>query len=191
MVFFSELSLITSRAMAPTEWAGQSNLRLACLFTQRSTKRDEDMNARAILISAMLIALAICSTAQAQERTAKPVIRGTFQGQVYNGDDMDPVFTTFKPNANGEMSGTYAMGEEDGLELGTLSEFEWEGPYTLKCKWKDKYGTGTLRILFSAEYRMFRGFWGESEVTAFLPWDGVKQEWTSNQALHGTAYRRP
>jgi hypothetical protein len=134
------------------------------------------MNARATLTAALLIALSLCSATLAQERPAKPVIRGPFQGQVYNGDDMDPVLTTFKQNATGETSGTYAMGEEDGLEVGTLSDFEWEGSYTLKCKWKDKYGTGTLRILFSAEYRMFRGFWGQSEDTGFFPWDGVKQE---------------
>jgi hypothetical protein len=151
----------------------------AILNTVRSVvrrKEDNNMNARVTLTSALLIALTFCTATLAQERTVKPVIRGTFQGQVYNGDDMDPVLTTFKHNANGDSSGTYAMGEEDGLEVGMLSDFEWEGPYTLKCKWKDKYGTGTLRILFSAEYRMFRGFWGKSEDTAILPWDGVKQD---------------
>jgi hypothetical protein len=143
---------------------------------KRSPKGDKDMNARATLTSILLIALTFCGATQAQEHSAKPVIRGAFQGQVFNGDDMDPVITNFKQNANGDTSGTYVMGEKDGLETGTLSDFQWEGPYTLRCQWKDKYGTGTLRILFSAEYRMFRGFWGKSEDTAFLPWDGVKQK---------------
>ena len=88
---------------------------------------------------------------------------------------MDPVLTTFK-YSDGELSGIYAVGEEAGLEVGILSECTWENPYVLKCRWKDKYGAGTLRMLFSAHYKSFRGFWGKSDDTASLPWDGVKQE---------------
>jgi hypothetical protein len=105
-----------------------------------------------------------------------PVFRGTFQGQVFSGDDLDPVLTTFKENEKGELSGIYAMEEEEGLEEGQLSEFTWETPYVLKCRWKDRYGDGTLRMLFSAQHAMFQGFWGDSDDKTFFPWSGVKQE---------------
>ena len=110
------------------------------------------------------------------ELVAQPQILGTFQGDVFNGGGMDRVLTNFRKNADGKISGTYVISEENGHEAGTLSKFKREGPYTLKCEWKDKYGTGTLRILFSSQYKLFRGFWGEAEGDTSLPWNGVKRE---------------
>ncbi|MDB4055474.1 hypothetical protein N9496_05735 [Akkermansiaceae bacterium] len=111
-----------------------------------------------------------------QTESALTALKGTYQGQVFNGDDLDPVLTTFRLSEGQKLSGIYAMGEEDGIATGTLSEFKWESDYVLVCTWQDKYGRGTLRILFSADLSMFRGFWGTSSKATLLPWDGVKQK---------------
>jgi hypothetical protein len=100
-------------------------------------------------------------------------LKGTYKGQVFNGDDLDTVVTIFKVAEDGKLHGTYSI--EEDVEIGTLSDFLWEGDYTLICSWQDKYGKGTLRVLFSGDLSKFRGFWGSSEKTSNFRWDGTKQ----------------
>ena len=75
---------------------------------------------------------------------------------------------------DGELKGTYKITEEDGVEQGCLSDFKWEDDYVLVCTWKDKYGSGTLRMLFSVDLSAFRGFWGEDAKSTLLRWDGER-----------------
>ncbi len=119
-----------------------------------------------------LIALAEEQTEAAQN---PPTLTGSYQGRVYSGNDLDPVLTTFYRDEAGQLVGSYAMGEENGLALGELSHFRREGDFTWVADWKDKYGTGVLRMLFSSNQKVFHGFWGNSSAETYLPWDGVKQ----------------
>ena len=132
------------------------------------------MKIKPLLISLVLFGVIFCQPAVSDENEGMPVKRWTFQGEVFNGNDMDPVLTVFEQYDGGEAYGTYQMGEEDGLAYGTLSGFEWESEYLLKCIWEDKYGSGSLRILFSAQYKSFRGFWGMSDDETYYPWDGME-----------------
>ena len=100
---------------------------------------------------------------------------GTFNGSLFSGSDMDPVITSFTLNKQGELSGKYAMGEEEGLEVGTLKDIHIESAFSISMTWKDKYGEGTLRILFSEDYQVFWGFWGDSETPAALTWNGIRK----------------
>ena len=109
-----------------------------------------------------------------EAEAAVPLLKGTYQGGVFNGDDLTSVLTIFSSAEDGTASGTYAMTEDDGLEIGSLSNFKWEGDHVLVCTWKDKYGTGILRLLFSADRSIFKGFWGADSKTTSQPWDGVK-----------------
>jgi hypothetical protein len=127
------------------------------------------------LICLVILGVIICQPAVSQTSDFEPVLHWTFQGDVFNGDDMDPVLTTFVQMEDGGFSGTYEMGEEDGLEIGTLSELKWESQYLLKCTWEDKYGSGRLLILFSADYEMFQGFWGIKDDETYYPWNGAAQ----------------
>ena len=111
---------------------------------------------------------------QSNQGTYPPII-GTYNGNVFNGNDMDPVLTTFFLNDSGQIIGKYAIGEETGLELGKLSNLRTEGNYTIVVDWKDKYGSGVLRMLFSSDYWMFYGLWGKSKTNTSLPWNGVKE----------------
>jgi hypothetical protein len=102
-------------------------------------------------------------------------LSGSYQGLVLNGDDFDPVLTAFYRHSSGRWSGTYAIGEEDGIQVGVLDECEWEAAYLLRCNWGDAHGSGVARWLFSTDYRAFRGYWGENAESTNVPWDGMKQ----------------
>ena len=135
------------------------------------------MKTKSLLFLITLVgASVLLSAGKANEHDRSRIVDGRFQGQVFNGDDMDPVLTTFVASSQGRASGAYLITEENRDVVGTLSNFKWESPYVLTCTWQDTYGSGTLRILFSTEYTMFRGFWGESDDTTNRPWDGVKLE---------------
>ncbi len=129
------------------------------------------------LLGAALLAL-VCTVAAAgdgdPEEKATGPLEGGYEGQVYNGDGLDPVLTVFFRDGQGNWRGTYAVGEEAGFEAGALDDCAWEVEYLLRCQWSDKYGKGVARLLFSADYRSFRGFWGNAADETTLPWDGVR-----------------
>ena len=108
---------------------------------------------------------------------SKPAsIVATFEGHMLNDGGLDPVLTTFTIQGSDRLSGTYVIEDENNAEAGSLSAFQWEGSYTVNCVWRDKHGSGHLRILFAADFRSFRGFWGESADTTSFPWDGVRKD---------------
>ena len=123
-----------------------------------------------------IVAATFASAATAQgDAPAQPVI-ATYEGQVFNGDNMDPILTTFTIEDGKKLKGAYVIEDETGLESGNLSDCQLEGLYTVTCMWTDKYGTGLARILFSSDYRSFHGYWGQSSDTTFLPWNGVRKD---------------
>lgn len=127
------------------------------------------------IICLMLSALCAPSSAQSDAVPSQPII-ATYEGQVFNGDDIDPILTTFVIEDGKKLMGTYVIEEETGFESGNLSDCQLEGTYTVTCTWRDKYGAGFARILFSTDYRSFNGFWGQSSDTTLLPWSGVRKD---------------
>lgn len=125
---------------------------------------------RIVLIAALLLS----SHAISGDSDLFANVEGIYEGSLFSGADMDPVITSFQFE-NGQLSGKYAMGEEEGLALGSLADIQVESPYSLSMTWTDKYGEGTLRILFSEDYQAFNGFWGYSETPVRLPWSGIKR----------------
>lgn len=135
------------------------------------------MNAKTAARCMFIAVIFGSAVAQAQsDQAPPPPILATYEGQVFNGDDMDSILTTFSIEDGKQLSGTYVVEEETGMETGKLSDCKLEGAYTVTCTWQDKYGTGFARILFSADYRSFSGYWGQSSETTFLPWNGVRKE---------------
>lgn len=130
---------------------------------------------KSILLVIMCIFVPLVAIAENKSQIILPAIAGTYEGIVLNGNDMDPVLTTFFLNESDQIVGKYAMGEEAGLEVGELSNLRMDGSYTVLFDWKDKYGRGVLRILFSSNYKMFYGLWGKTESETFFPWNGAKK----------------
>jgi len=131
-------------------------------------------------IPAVLLAAAfVCSAGSQGSYTPGAAVlksmAGTYEGEVFNGDNRDPVRTMLKIDESGALVGEYMMGEETKLEFGTLADARFVDQYTVQFDWKDVYGAGSVRILFAADYRAFSGYWGKSPDSTTLPWTGVRE----------------
>ena len=118
--------------------------------------------------------LIVSSISYGAENTLFNKIQGVYAGQIASGEEMVPVLTAFTIDKKGVLIGAYAMDEVEGLEIGALTVLKKESPYTVSMRWHDKYGTGTVRLLFSEDYVLFSGFWGYEDSPASLYWDGEK-----------------
>lgn len=103
------------------------------------------------------------------------LITGAYEGRAFNGEGMDPVSTMFFLNAKDKIVGKYVLDAADSFVTGELSNLRTEGDFTVVADWKDKDGTGVLRILFSADYKIFFGFWGKTKSDTSQPWNGIKK----------------
>ncbi len=133
-------------------------------------------NSSITLSSIALLLLALGSASLRAEDAPRAVkVEGTYHGSVVSSGMLTPVVTHFKTDGNGVISGEYVMQEdENSEEHGTLTDFKWEGQHVLICTWKDKYGTGTLRLLFAPDMSLFRGLWGPDAEQTNLIWDGTR-----------------
>lgn len=128
---------------------------------------------RHALIALCLVFLAGCASFCATS-PAPQQLTGIYTGEVNSGGTNTPIVTELFVGPDGHLSGKYTMQESTGPAEGQLYDIRREGPYTLLAAWKDKYGTGALRMLFSANGASFRGFWGNSKHATLLRWDGQK-----------------
>jgi hypothetical protein len=101
-------------------------------------------------------------------------IAGTYTGEVFNGNDMDAVTTTFSFDNSGRLVGKYEVDEENGKYRGRLSNFMFEGPRTISMEWTDKFGEGFATMEFTQGFRSFTGAWTTKAGTDSLPWSGKK-----------------
>lgn len=128
------------------------------------------------LLFILLACFVFSSTVMAESDQDKlSRIAGAYDGKAFNGEGMDPVSTMFFLNASDEIVGKYVLDAADSFVTGELSNFRTEGDFTVVADWKDRDGEGVLRMLFSANYALFYGFWGKSKSDTTLPWLGVKQ----------------
>jgi len=134
---------------------------------------------RLAALTGLLLALLAPASAVAGAEHSPPAGAGPgggpYEGQVFNGGGMDPVLAVFSRSAEGTWTGSYVLGEEEDIATGTLDSCLWETAQLIVCGWTDRHGTGFARLLFSSDYRSFRGFWGSTMDELSLPWDGARQ----------------
>lgn len=130
--------------------------------------------ASALVLLASISTLAVADGHLGPPQGAGPA-GGSYEGQVYNGDDLDPVLTVFSRSPAGAWTGSYVLGEEEDVEVGQLDACTWETMLLITCRWTDRHGVGFARLLFSSDYRAFRGFWGNTMDALTLPWDGGRE----------------
>lgn len=100
-------------------------------------------------------------------------IVGRYVSEISTGKKSLPGVTKFQLSNDGKLTGSYSYREESGATHGSLSQCtEIKKKHVLICKWKDKYGTGTLEINFSDDYKNFQGAWFVIRPAASLPWNG-------------------
>ncbi len=79
------------------------------------------------------------------------------------------------PPGAGPVGGSYVLGEEEDVEVGQLDACTWETMLLITCRWTDRHGVGFARLLFSSDFRAFRGFWGNTLDALTLPWEGGRE----------------
>ena len=130
-----------------------------------------------LLISILL--LSFCITVQAAApATGEDQLRrlvGTYNGKVFNGDDLDDVVTTFKIDEIGRLTGEYTVDEETGVYSGTLSDVIFDDDHSVSMEWTDKFGEGFAEMQFSDDFRSFTGNWTDKDGSRPLPWNGKRQ----------------
>lgn len=123
----------------------------------------------------IFITLILCAVSVfAGDSKSLPLPEGTFIGKVYNNFKEDPVSTHFFLDKQGALRGKYTIKEGRKSVKGTLKNIKSESDYVFFMVWEDAYGEGTLRLLFAEDYESFTGYWGDSETSNSLPWNGTK-----------------
>jgi len=100
-------------------------------------------------------------------------IKGRYRGVIESGGVEVPAITTFF-ESDGELRGKYTFDEEDGRMKGRLTQFEVIDSHTIRCDWKDIYGTGTLFMQFDEPYSRFTGYWVVDGSSHEHIWSGSK-----------------
>ncbi len=126
------------------------------------------------LIVALLSLLPMLPLTAAEPESLR-LVAGTFHGEVFNGSDLDPVVTSFSVDANGRLSGSYDVEEENGAYSGSLTSIVFEDARTLSMAWTDKFGEGYALLEFSADFSSFSGTWTDVDGAGGLPWTGQRR----------------
>lgn len=124
----------------------------------------------------LLILLVLPGLAAAQGVPANLAdFSGTYTGDVYNGDDLDPITTVFRVADGNRLTGNYSVGAEQFTYEGTISSIVFEDDHTITGEWTDRFGEGFLRLQFARDFSSFTGFWADYDTDNQLPWNGTRQ----------------
>jgi len=129
---------------------------------------------RALSIPAMLTIGLLAGSGLNAADNPYLMIEGIYTGEVYNGEDMDPVVTTFVIEPSGRLSGNYRVEEENGAYSGTLSNIVFDDARSVSMEWTDKFGEGFAFMEFAPGFASFTGAWTNKEGENALPWSGKK-----------------
>jgi hypothetical protein len=94
-----------------------------------------------------------------------PEVVGPWTGKVLDAGQIKELRTQFSIGT-GELTGTYHVEDPDGGYDGTLTAFTPSGPCAGQFLWRDRHGTGVVRLEFRPERDRFDGQWGEATPLA-------------------------
>lgn len=136
------------------------------------------MRRRFAVVLFLVSVVAFSQTVQSPNYGSRPAVdpTGSYEGVISLGDATERVVTEISRGTYGEWVGSYEFEDGGVVEPGELYDGRFEGPYTLSFEWKDRFGTGRLRIVMAGDGSAFTGFWGESDESAVYFWTGDKGE---------------
>jgi hypothetical protein len=123
---------------------------------------------------------AATATTRYSSPTTADLLIGTYRGEVFDGEDHNPVTTAFsRDDATGELRGGYTLRERDGTAVtGTLGKFNdiWPEMCVGQFTWSDQYGTGLLSMFVEpVDGSSFRGIWGDDGTAdPRMKWTGKR-----------------
>ena len=143
-------------------------------FSILSSYRVNFMRFAVLLTASFFISFSIAGAAAIAADNPYAQLAGTYQGEVYNGVDLDAVVTTFTIEPSGRLTGAYTVDEENGAYSGSLSNIIFEDPHTITMEWTDKFGEGYAIMEFAQDFKSFAGEWSSRDSAGALPWNGKK-----------------
>ena len=109
-----------------------------------------------------------------------------YSGEIWSSGKAMPALTAFSLSSSGELSGTYAYFEPEEIVKGELFDCLSKGPEVrLVCKWRDRYGTGVLDVVFADDLSGFSGHWRADDSTMHAPWNGRRVSQTDDPKGNG------
>lgn len=114
--------------------------------------------------------------AAAQQAPATlPQFAGRYVGDVFNGDDLDPITTTLRLAGGNRLTGDYVVQTEQFEYEGVISNIVFEDEQTISGEWTDRFGEGLFQLQFARDFSSFSGFWTSYDSDNQLPWNGRRQ----------------
>jgi hypothetical protein len=102
---------------------------------------------------------------------------GSYLGNIQSSNEFVPIVTDFtKPDGSfGRLSsGKYQMSEAKSVVTGQISSCLFKENYLMVCRWKDKYGQGSVSFQFTDDYERFKASWKIDRVKGEFKWNGAK-----------------
>jgi hypothetical protein len=99
---------------------------------------------------------------------------GPWRGPVWNEIGLEKMDTDFSFAADGTLMGRYHVYDADPFD-GTLTEFRQTAHCEADFTWTDRFGTGTVHILFEPDIGRFVGEWGDKHMPPTLEFDGFRR----------------
>ena len=120
-----------------------------------------------------MAAMALIGAAASAQTAWTGAIAGSYQGALVSGGKSVPVTTQLTLSAD-QVRGSYVFVEDGSTRVtGTLESCAAVRAQVLSCKWRDRYGDGTLEMTFASDSRSFNGRWSASdEPGKWLAWSG-------------------
>jgi hypothetical protein len=101
-------------------------------------------------------------------------VSGNYKGIIFSSGIECPGITKIYKDVNGDFKGDYEFIEKKSKVSGTLYDFQIISYLQLKCKWRDMYGIGDLKLSFNDGVTKFNGSWNNGGKGKGLPWNGTK-----------------
>ena len=106
---------------------------------------------------------------------SKYKMAGIYEGVVESGSETRTITTCIVVQSDGRVSGIYVIDQGKTTVGGHLVEFSSSDPLKASFIWQDDYGSGTLEMIFSPDYKSFSGSWTPSKEKSSYKWNGYKK----------------
>jgi hypothetical protein len=125
----------------------------------------------------LIAAVASCTVASALAQSSwTTMVAGRYEGQVTSDGQPLPASTDLSVGSNNAISGSYTFVEPGNVRVGgSLDACAAGRSLVLTCKWRDRYGDGTLEMTFAGDFRSFSGRWsGSDKPSQWYAWSGAR-----------------
>ena len=102
-------------------------------------------------------------------------VSGVYKGEIGGGGRIYPGVTEFTQDSDGKIKGRYTVEAGDTIVNGELYRCtEKQETRQVICRFKDKFGTGVVDLLFAKEFDSFSGLGTDDGFPDKILWNGKR-----------------